>query len=742
MQLIRLFRSEALVPLLCMMATQALGELPTARMTAIFPMGCRIGAEAELQVHGSDLDGARGLLFSDPGISAEVTNAGERKFKVQVAGGVPAGVYEVRFDGALGLTNPRPFVVSSLAEVRSPAGNTTRETAAAIGNNSVVNGIAVSRQSVWFKVTATRGQRLLLRVSAAALDSRLNPVMLLRDGAGERLARGSDAGLIDYTAAADGDCLIQIHDATYGGGTEHFFRLENSSGPHVDFVSPPVVSSFTDTEVTLYGRNLPGSKPSGLKAVDGLSLEQLTVKFSELIQGGRPGGVLLPPATVTLDGRVFRLGKGKFASNPFFVGLCEGMSLAMEQGDNETADHAQTIPAPGLVAGRFFPARDVDFFRFPIKKDVVYWLDVFSQRLGKKTNPYINAQLVGVGEDGTESPGPAKEFYEIKENPGGREFNIANGDVSWRFQAKSNGYCRVMARDLFNQAADDPGRGYVVALKLERPGFRLLTHPRTVPTALGSTKAIELMVTHLRKGTTLPVQVIAIREGNFNGPIRISVEGLPEGLSLHPCVIRAGQKTATALLTASEQATSFTGNIRFVGKATIADREVAQVARSTTTVHRVGDYDKEPVFSRLVKRSALSVNVDDTEPVQVKAVGEAPFTALANGKLKISLKVNRTGEYNEKINFKIYGISELKKFAGVEVDKDQTEASLEIDLPKFKVPVGRHTFQLAATIKGKYEFPPLNGKKTDKKKDVTFQSFSPPIVMEIKPVPEPVEKKK
>ena len=197
MQLIRLFRSEALVPLLCMMATQALGELPTARMTAIFPMGCRIGAEAELQVHGSDLDGARGLLFSDPGISAEVTNAGERKFKVQVAGGVPAGVYEVRFDGALGLTNPRPFVVSSLAEVRSPAGNTTRETAAAIGNNSVVNGIAVSRQSVWFKVTATRGQRLLLRVSAAALDSRLNPVMLLRDGAGERLARGSDAGLID-----------------------------------------------------------------------------------------------------------------------------------------------------------------------------------------------------------------------------------------------------------------------------------------------------------------------------------------------------------------------------------------------------------------------------------------------------------------------------------------------------------------------------------------------------------------
>ena len=741
MHLTRLFRREVVVALLCTVVVQALGELPTARMTAIFPMGCQIGDEVEVQIHGADLDGAAGLRFSNPGISAEVTNAGERKFKVRVADDVPVGVYEVRFAGALGLTNPRPFVVSSLAEVRSPAGNTTRETAAALGGNSVINGSAMSRQSVWFKVAAIKGQRLLLRVTAAALDSRLNPVVLLRDSAGERLARGNDDGLIDYTATTDGDCLIQIHDATYGGGNEYFFRLENSSGPHVDFVSPQIVSSFKGSEVTLYGRNLPESKPSGLKSVDGLSLEQLTVKFSDLIHGDRPGGVLLPPATATLDGKVFRLPKGKFTSNPFFVGLCEGNSLTMEEGDNETADNAQKIPDPGLVAGCFFPARDVDFFRFLIRKDEVYWLDIFSQRLGKKTNPYITAQLVDVAKDGKETPGPAKEFYEIKDNPGGREFNIANGDVSWRFQAKSNGYCQVMARDLFNQVADDPGRGYVMVLNRERPGFRLLAHPRTVPSALGSTKAIELMVTHLRKGTTLPVQIIAIREGNFNGPIRISVEGLPEGVNLHPCEIRAGQKSATALLTASEQAVSFIGNIRFVGKAMIADREVVQVARSAATVHRVGDYDKEPVFSRLVKGSALSVNVDDTEPVQVTAVGGGPFTGLANGKLKIPLKVNRNGEYNEKVNFKIYGISQLAKFGGLAVDKGQTEASLEIDLAKFKVPVGQHTFQLAATIKGKYEFPPLNGKKTDKKKDVTFQSLSPPIVMEVKPMPEPVEKK-
>ena len=208
---------------------------------------------------------------------------------------------------------------------------------------------------------------------------------------------------------------------------------------------------------------------------------------------------------------------------------------------------------------------------------------------------------------------------------------------------------------------------------------------------------------------------------------------------MHSCEIKAGQKSSTAYLTAIDPLASFNGNVTFVGKATIGDREVSEVARSVATLHRVGDYDKEPVFSRLAEGSALSVNADDTEPIQVRAVGEGPFTGLANGKLIIPLQFKRTGEYNEKVNFKIYGISQLQKFPGLSVTKDQAEATLEIDLAKFKVPVGQHTFQLAATVKGKYQYPPLNGEKTDKKKDVTFQTISPPIVMEIKAPPKPAE---
>jgi hypothetical protein len=103
------------------------------------------------------------------------------------------------------------FAVGTLNESRSPSGNTSIKTAAALGDDSVVNGVSVTRQSSWFQVGAKKGQRLLLRVSAKALDSRMSPVMLLRSGAGERLARANADGLIDFTAPANGNYLIQVH---------------------------------------------------------------------------------------------------------------------------------------------------------------------------------------------------------------------------------------------------------------------------------------------------------------------------------------------------------------------------------------------------------------------------------------------------------------------------------------------------------------------------------------------------
>ena len=129
--------------------------------------------------------------------------------------------------------------------------------------------------------------------------------MYLRDATGGRLKRAGADGLIDHIPARDADLFIQVHDTAFAGGQEHFFRLEITTGSHIDFVYPPVLSDLKESAVTLYGRNLPNSVPSSKKGADGQSLEKLVVRAGDLARTALPGGVILPPASIVLDGGVY-----------------------------------------------------------------------------------------------------------------------------------------------------------------------------------------------------------------------------------------------------------------------------------------------------------------------------------------------------------------------------------------------------------------------------------------------------
>ena len=109
-----------------------------------------------------------GIYFSHSGISAELIKPGENKFRVKATAEVPSGIYEVRYIGAFGVSNPRPFSVGPLDELSSPGNNTSMAAAFAVRALSVVNGVAIARQSAWFRLPAKKDQRLLLRLSAEA----------------------------------------------------------------------------------------------------------------------------------------------------------------------------------------------------------------------------------------------------------------------------------------------------------------------------------------------------------------------------------------------------------------------------------------------------------------------------------------------------------------------------------------------------------------------------------------------
>ena len=108
-------------------ARTAVAQLPATQLSGVYPAGGAPGSKFDVTIAGANLDNVARLLFSHPGITAEVKmdepgpfDAGPQpmpnRFVVTVAADVPPGQYDVRTEGMYGVSNPRVFDINTLAE--------------------------------------------------------------------------------------------------------------------------------------------------------------------------------------------------------------------------------------------------------------------------------------------------------------------------------------------------------------------------------------------------------------------------------------------------------------------------------------------------------------------------------------------------------------------------------------------------------------------------------------------------
>lgn len=77
-----------------------------------------------------------------------------------------------------------------------------------------------------YRFTAKQGQRLIVDCAARGIESELNAVVMIADMQGRELLvqrRGRIVGI--STVPADGDYFVKVHDLTFKGGAEYFYRL-------------------------------------------------------------------------------------------------------------------------------------------------------------------------------------------------------------------------------------------------------------------------------------------------------------------------------------------------------------------------------------------------------------------------------------------------------------------------------------------------------------------------------------
>lgn len=693
-------------------AAAAQAQLPLARLNWVYPAGARVGTTNEITFSGADLDDPAGLLFSDSRLSGSPKAGSPNVQIVAVPVDLPPGAYEVRFSGRFGVSNPRVFAVGTAPESFLDSTNTSPASATPLPLETVVNGRAPANNALWFRVATKAGQRLLARLETKELDSRLLPDLTVLDPGGREIAFSRRGSLLDFTPAVDGPHLLKLHDLTFRGGDEYFFRLSVGTVPHVDFALPSVLRRGETNHVTLFGRLLPGGQPSALTGADGRPLDHVTVQIPPGALGD-PTGVLRKPSAASLG-----TGAGAWRWNSP-AGLLNPLAFAWTTNAVFTtalppASLLTTATPPCEVSGLFPRRGERSGATFSARKGDAYWIEIFADRLGPNSDPSAVVQRVTRNDKGEESTTDVVELGDTDFAAGGREFEATHRDAMARFQAPEDGQYRVVIRDLFHPGPTAVRLPYRLQIRRETPGFALAAFPQPPPRRDDNDRLIHLWTTALRRYETLPVRVVAFRQDGFNGEIEVTARNLPTGLSSLPARIPAGQAAATLLITASSNAPAAFANLGLVGRATVPGGELVRTALVATTRWPVPNWDLEKADARLSAGLAVSVVAEEDAPIEVRAGGTNRFEMVAGGKLTVPLSIIRRFEYPAAFSLKPGGHPELDKAKELAIPEKATNAVWELNLAETKLPEGEHRVTLESFVSGKYRNNPEAAEVADR----------------------------
>jgi hypothetical protein len=715
-------KSCAALALIAFLTAPAFAQLPTAQLNTISPLGGRAGATVDVTIGGKDLDPPSRLWFSHPGITGTAKESAPNEFlpprpspnqfTVTVAADVPSGVYDVRVIGKYGASNPQSFVVSAVPDAVEKEPNTNIATATPLPLDSVAYGKADAEDFDVYKLTLKANQRVVVDCQAYRLDTKLNATLVLLDASGKELARARDSvrrdPILDFTAPADGDYFVKLHDHTFRGGEDYGYRLIATTGPVVDYAFPPCGEPGKKQRITLYGRNLPGGTPADNIAIDGRPLEKLEVEIDipadpTLRQSIAVPG-LIESEESSVDAFVYQLASPTDATtgpaNPVLIGFASAPVIVEQEPNNDPAA-AQKITLPCEFVGQFNPRNDSDRVEFAAKKGETYWVEALAQRLGTSADPYVLIERVTKNDKGEEQVSVLQELDDDRENIGGnnyRRYRTRSGDAAYRFVAPDDGTYRILIRDLYYRNRGNPRFVYRLAIRREQPDFRLAVV--SLPDEpLPDQQAVTAAPPLLRKGGAIALEVLVFRRDGFAGEIELAVEGLPMGVTAAPAMIGQDDGLAAITLLADANAVDWVGEIKITGRAKIGEEVVARTARPGAVVVPAQN-GNETSRSRVARSLILAVTSVETAPAIVRAGDGKLIETSRGGKLQIPVNVTRNGEFKGAINLQADGLPQNLGRPNVNINGDQATANLELTINNQTKP-GVYAF----VLKGQTQWP-------------------------------------
>ncbi|MBX7255080.1 MAG: PPC domain-containing protein [Candidatus Hydrogenedentes bacterium] len=585
----------------------------------ILPRGAARGSTAEVDVVGNNLSDAVDLMFHDAGITlVELTpvDNGKAHCKLQIAPDCRIGTHAIRIRTKSGVSNLRLFSVGSLNEIQDTEPNNDPATVASVPLGTTINGSIDNEDVDYFAVDLQAGQRLTAEVEAIRLGGPLFDAKLRLFGpAGHELVSEDDTALLAQDAA--------------------FVYHAAEAGRYVLAVSEAAYGGGGGFYYRLHVGQFP--RPFAVTPMGGQPGAQANVRWL--------GDADVPAQTITLASDVRGLSPIDPSTDlgvapspiPFRI---SDLPDTLEAEPNNEPGQATAGVAPGAFDGVIEAAGDSDFYCFDGTKGQVYDVRVYAREMGSPLDSILTVY-----------------------NPSGGALadndDAVGVDSAFRITLAEDG--RHVIRVTDHLGAGGAAFAYRVEVAPVKPVLKLgfLENDAACIVAPQGNRAFLLL---------------SAARADFDGPLKLTFDGLPQGMTADFDPFAAGQGVIPVVFSAAPDSPVGGGLASVTGK---LDQEGADVQGGIDyNVVLLEIANKVPFFVRNVNRLATAVG--EAAPFSIELVApKAPV--VQNGSMTLKVAVTRKEGFTAPISLRIPWLPSGVGAGTADVPENGTEAGIIIN---------------------------------------------------------------
>ncbi len=611
------------------------------QLVRILPRGGQRGTEVVLTFDGQRLADAQEVFVYEPGVTVtkieqptEKAKAGkEVKVTVKIAPDARLGEYQMRLRTASGISELKTFWVGAMPEIQEKEPNNEFKSPQPIPLNVTVNGVIDNEDQDYFVVEAKKGQRITAEIEGMRLgEAPFDPYLAILDENRFEMARDDDSSLlrqdsvVSIIAPKDGKYVILLHDVTFSGSGNSFYRLH--------------VGTFPRPRVTY---------PLG-----GQTGHKVALTFLGDVKGPIQQTIDLP-AQASDDLELYCTQDGQSPPSPNHFRVSDFPSVdEVEPNDSQKQATAYSGPLPvafnGIISKPTGQSaadeknQDTDYFKFAAKKGQALDINVYARRLRSPLDPVLY-------------------LYDDKGKQIATNDDTGGPDSYIRFNVPADGDYFVRVRDQLRAAGDQ--YAYRIEITPVKPHIEL-----SIPQYTQQYSQERQAVT-VPRGNLYATLVRVQKKDVAGGAVELSSPDLPAGVKMIAENLDAGVDAVPVLFEAP-------ADVKPHGKlvemhATPVDPKNGKANGVSSGFHQlvelVTNGNQQPFYTIGVEKMAFAVA--DEVPFKLEIV-EPKVPMVQGGQMNLKIIAKRQKEFTGPISVKL-----LFKPPGM-------EAASNVDIPAGK----------------------------------------------------------